>query len=130
MASLYASDYFVSAYYTLPQYARTADIIGIATFKGSVSSNLVTHSGIPYWDADYLTFEMRQVWLGTIPTNTLTVKFREKDFALPPLDTECVIFVNTHCYDEEIEPYMGVNKPCPSVMITPWTQPKERGLYT
>ena len=80
---------------TLPHVARAADIIGIAKFKGKedVSSSR----------AD-LTFEMQQLWVGTLPTQTLAVAAYSYD-GLPPLETECVIFVNTH--DSEYEYYQS-----------------------
>ena len=77
----------------LPHIARRTDIAGIAKFKGVVTKSYTFPSGTRY--EDYLAFEMGQYWLGEASNQTFTVMRPDGDYSLPPLDMDCVVFVNT-----------------------------------
>jgi len=101
LASLYASGLFwggkIDPEYTLPHIARMADIAGIAKFKGVVPVTYTFPGGSR--QMDFLTFEVEQLWLGTTTNQVLAVYRPDGAYAVPPLDTDCVVLVNTNYLD-------------------------------
>ena len=101
---LRALEDYREGYFSLPQYARSADIIGIAKFKGGAVSNEMW-KGESVYRGTPITFEMQNLWFGAVSNQTLTVRGAYGHGGFPPPDTECIVFVNIHDIARELESF-------------------------